>query len=105
MRRNKDLNVLVGCGYYDLATPFFGAENALSQDGVVHERIDFRYYDVGHMIFLHEPSRVRFTNDVREFIRSGHAGDTAPAGAGAAPRVAREVGSRGGPVRASSIER
>jgi carboxypeptidase C (cathepsin A) len=68
MRRNTQLRVLVASGYYDLATPFFGAENALSQDGVAHERITFRYYDAGHMIFLHEASRVRLLNDVRQFI-------------------------------------
>lgn len=67
MRHNKDLRVLVASGYYDLATPFFGAENALSQDGVVHERIFYTYYEVGHMIFLDEASRVRFLNDVRQF--------------------------------------
>ena len=71
MRRNKDLRVHVASGYYDLATPFFGAENALSQDGVVHERITYTYYPVGHMIFLHEPSRVQFLSDVGQFLRPG----------------------------------
>ena len=74
MRHNKDLRVLVACGYYDLATPFFGAENALSQDGLAHDRIAFTYYEVGHMIFVHEPSRVLLLDDVRRFV------------AGAAPR-------------------
>jgi len=71
MRHNKHLRLLVTSGYYDLATPFFGAENALSQDGLVHERIAYTYYEVGHMIFLHEPSRVRFLNDVRQFVLAG----------------------------------
>lgn len=70
MRRNTDLRVLVASGYYDFATPFFGAENALSQDGVAHERIAYTYYEVGHMIFLHEPSCVQFLNDVRQFIQN-----------------------------------
>jgi carboxypeptidase C (cathepsin A) len=68
MRHNEDLRIMVSSGYYDLATPFFGAENALSQDSVVPERISYTYYEVGHMIFLHEPSRVRLLNDVRQFI-------------------------------------
>jgi carboxypeptidase C (cathepsin A) len=71
MRRNQALRVLVASGYYDLATPFFGAENALSQDGVVHDRITFTYYEAGHMIFLHEPSRCRFLEDIRQFTHSG----------------------------------
>lgn len=70
MRHNQDLRVLVASGYYDLATPFFGAENALSEDGVAHDRIAYTYYEVGHLIFVHEPSRVRFVNDVRQFIRN-----------------------------------
>jgi carboxypeptidase C (cathepsin A) len=71
MRRNKDLRVLVASGYYDLATPFFGAENALSEDGVAHERITFTYYEAGHMIFLHDPSRVKLLGDVRQLIQDG----------------------------------
>jgi carboxypeptidase C (cathepsin A) len=70
MRRNRDLRVLIACGYYDLSTPFFGAENALSQDGVVHERLAYRYYESGHMIFLDEPSRIRLLDDVRAFIQA-----------------------------------
>ena len=71
MRHNADLRVVVALGYYDLSTPFFGAENALSQDGLVHERITCTYYEVGHMIFLHESSRVRLLNVIQEFIRDG----------------------------------
>jgi len=68
MRHNKDLRVLTVSGYYDLATPFFGAENALSQDGLAHERITYRYYESGHLIYLHEPSRERLLKDAGQFI-------------------------------------
>lgn len=71
LRRNKDLRVMVALGYYDLATPFFGAENALSQLEGAQERIDYHYYEVGHMIFLHEPSRIQFLKHVRRFLQ-GH---------------------------------
>lgn len=74
MRRNKDLRVLVACGYYDFATPFFGAENALSEDGVVPERIRFTYYEAGHMMYLHDPSRKQLLADVRAFLLSGGPG-------------------------------
>jgi hypothetical protein len=36
---------------------------------VAPERIAYHYYEVGHMIFLHEPSRVRFLKDVRQFLQ------------------------------------
>jgi carboxypeptidase C (cathepsin A) len=71
MRRNKDLRVLVACGYYDFATPFFGAENALAEEGIVPERISFRYYEAGHMMYLHDGSREHLLADVREFILGG----------------------------------
>ena len=71
MRRNKDLRVLVPSGYYDFATPFFGAENALAEAGVVPERIRFTYYEAGHMMYLHDPSRAALLRDVREFLLEG----------------------------------
>ncbi len=71
MRRNKDLRVLVACGYYDFATPFFGAENALSEEGIVPERIHFTYYQAGHMMYLDETSRTELLKDVHTFIEGG----------------------------------
>jgi carboxypeptidase C (cathepsin A) len=71
MRRNKDLRVLVPSGYYDFATPFFGAENALAEDGVVPERIHFTYYEAGHMMYLHDESRAALLRDVRAFLMNG----------------------------------
>lgn len=71
MRRNKDLRVLVACGYYDFATPFFGAENALSEEGIVPERIHFTYYRAGHMMYLDGESRAALLKDVHGFIAGG----------------------------------
>ena len=68
MRHNKDLKVLVASGYYDFATPFFGAENALSQDGIVPERISYTYYEAGHMMYLHDTSRIQFLQDIRQLV-------------------------------------
>ena len=72
LRHNKDFRVLVPAGYFDFATPFFGAENALSEEvGLVPERIEFRYYPAGHMMYLDPASRVRLLDDVRAFIGAG----------------------------------
>lgn len=68
MRHNKDLRVLLASGYYDFATPFFGAENALAEDGVVPERIEYTYYESGHMMYLDKASRIQFLKDIRKFI-------------------------------------
>jgi carboxypeptidase C (cathepsin A) len=69
MRQNSDLDVLVAQGYYDLATPFFGAELMFNQPGFDPERVHFRYYEAGHMMYIHEPSLEAVAEDVRELIR------------------------------------
>ena len=68
MRTNKDLKVLIASGYYDLITPFFDAEYTFSRNGIVTERVDFKYYEAGHMMYVHEPSLAAFKKDVAEFV-------------------------------------
>ena len=68
MRQNSDLEVLVQQGYYDLATPFFAAELMFNQPGFVQDRVHFRYYEAGHMMYIHEPSLIEMTDDVRALI-------------------------------------
>jgi len=70
MRRNSDMHVLVTSGYYDFATPFFGAENALAEMDIVKDRVHYTYYEAGHMMYVHEPSRIKFLNDIRAFIKA-----------------------------------
>ena len=72
LRHNKDFRVLVPAGYFDFATPFFGAENALAEEvGLVPGRIEFRYYPAGHMMYLEPGSRSKLLADVRAFIEAG----------------------------------
>jgi carboxypeptidase C (cathepsin A) len=71
MRENSGLRVFVGAGYYDFATPLFGAEYALSRTGFPTDRIQFHYYEAGHMMYVHDASRAKLSRDIREFIRSG----------------------------------
>jgi carboxypeptidase C (cathepsin A) len=68
MRQNSDLQVLVAQGHYDLATPFFAAELMFNQPGFDQDRVHFKYYEAGHMMYIHQPSLVDFTTDVRELI-------------------------------------
>jgi carboxypeptidase C (cathepsin A) len=69
LRENSGLRVFVGQGYYDFATPFFAAEYALSRTGIPQDRIQYRYYGAGHMMYVREEDRVALSRDVREFIR------------------------------------
>ncbi|WP_417468724.1 S10 family peptidase [Maricaulis sp.] len=68
MRQNSDLQVLVAQGHFDLATPFFAAELMFNQPGFDQNRVHFKYYEAGHMMYIHQPSLVDFTTDIRELI-------------------------------------
>jgi carboxypeptidase C (cathepsin A) len=65
------LKVLVLNGYFDLATPFSGTEYMMDHLGVgpdVHARISMKYYEAGHMMYIHLPSLERMKSDVDAFI-------------------------------------
>ena len=71
MTRNPYLKVWVTCSYYDLATPFFGAENvvsAMNLQPAVRANLRFSYYEAGHMLYIHKPSRIKFKADFEGFL-------------------------------------
>lgn len=68
MRRNTDMKVLVVAGYFDLICPFFDTEYTFSRNGIVSERVTKKYYESGHMIYLHEPDMLKLSNDIRAFL-------------------------------------
>jgi carboxypeptidase C (cathepsin A) len=68
MEVNPALRVFVASGYHDLVTPFFDAEFTLQRHGIGRDRVDFHYYSGGHMMYVHEPSRLTLLEDVQTFI-------------------------------------
>ncbi|SDP18179.1 Carboxypeptidase C (cathepsin A) [Actinopolyspora xinjiangensis] len=71
MRTNPHLRVHVGCGHTDGATPYFAAEHTLAQLEIPRElrdNIEVRYYPAGHMMYVHEPSRIKQSADLAEFV-------------------------------------
>jgi len=70
MRENSGLRVFVAQGYYDFATPFFAAEYALSRTGIPQDRVEYHYYQAGHMMYVRDEDRVKLSRDIRHFIRS-----------------------------------
>ncbi len=71
MTRNPYLKVWVTCSYYDLATPLFGAESvvaAMNLDPAIRANLRFSYYESGHMLYIHKPSRVKFKADFDSFL-------------------------------------
>lgn len=54
------------------ATPFTPAEDSLAHLAIARERHDdmeHHYYPAGHMMYVHEPSRVQQSADLRDFVR------------------------------------
>ncbi len=70
MRQNPYLKVLSLNGYYDMATPFFGAEYDLKHmqlDASLRRNLTFRYYESGHMVYINPDSNVAMKHDLAEF--------------------------------------
>jgi carboxypeptidase C (cathepsin A) len=70
MSENPNLKVFVGCGYYDLATPFFAAEytfNHMAMTPAQKKNVTFSYYEAGHMMYIHKESLVKLKKDVDRF--------------------------------------
>ncbi|OAN85099.1 peptidase S10 [Erythrobacter sp. EhN03] len=70
MRQNSQLRVFNAQGYYDFATPFFGAEYSLNRMGIPQDRVELHYYDAGHMMYVRDEDRAKLSRDIRAFIRN-----------------------------------
>jgi len=73
MLSHPHLKVFFGNGYYDLATPFLNSEHTASHlGGEAHIRanISEAYYEAGHMMYLHPPSRLKLSADLHAFYAS-----------------------------------
>lgn len=69
--KDANLRVLVLNGYYDLATPFAGTEYVMSHLGVPPElgsHVQLKYYEAGHMMYVHAPSIAKMKRDLDAFI-------------------------------------
>ncbi|WP_414900184.1 S10 family peptidase [Sphingomonas flavalba] len=70
MRINPYLKVLSLNGYYDTATPFFGAEYDLKHmqiDPALRGNITYRYYESGHMIYIEPGSLTALKRDLDQW--------------------------------------
>ncbi|HUA25962.1 MAG TPA: hypothetical protein VMA54_17675, partial [Steroidobacteraceae bacterium] len=71
--QDQNLRVLVLNGYFDLATPFSATEYMMTHLGVppsASARIQMKYYEAGHMMYIHPPSLERMKKDLDAFIDS-----------------------------------
>jgi carboxypeptidase C (cathepsin A) len=69
---------MVNGGYYDLATPFFGAmydDKHLPIPDSLASNIQYHWYESGHMVYVHTTSLKKLHDNVAAFIRSTEAGN------------------------------
>jgi carboxypeptidase C (cathepsin A) len=72
MQMNPDLRVWVLNGYYDLATPFYGAEYTFEHMGIpapLVKNTQMTYYAAGHMMYLLKTELVQMKKDARSYYR------------------------------------
>ena len=72
MTKDPNLKVLILNGYFDNGTPFYAVEHTIDHLGLTKEiknNISMKYYEAGHMMYLHEGSISKFKNDIAEFIQ------------------------------------
>ena len=70
LRENSSARVFVAAGWYDFATPFYGAEFALSRTGIPADRVQFHYYGAGHMMYVRDADLATLSRDIRTFFRA-----------------------------------
>jgi carboxypeptidase C (cathepsin A) len=71
MITNPRLLIEVENGIYDMATPFFATEFTMDHLGLPAEiqgHVEMKYYPAGHMMYLHDESRVRLHDNISAFI-------------------------------------
>ncbi len=72
MMQNPHLEVLFQAGYYDMLVNYFRQMNGmwkLDPSGKMKDRLHFKVYESGHMMYVREEDLVTSTNDLREFIQ------------------------------------
>ena len=72
MAQNPYLKVLVQSGYYDGATTYFAAKYTMGQmdpSGKFKDRVSFKGYRSGHMMYLRNEDLKTATEDIRQFIK------------------------------------
>lgn len=72
MAKNPFMKIFIGCGYYDMATPFYAAEytvSAMNLDPTLRKNISFNYYEAGHMMYIEKVSLKKLHDDEANFIQ------------------------------------
>jgi len=71
MAQNPDLDVMIQSGYFDGATTYFNAKYTMWQldpSGKMKDRLSFKGYRSGHMMYLRSEDLKKANEDIRNFI-------------------------------------
>lgn len=82
MRQNPYLHLMVQSGYFDGGTDFFNAKYSLWQidpSARMQDRIDFKGYRSGHMMYLRAEDLEKSNQDIRDFIEKSKVAPDQPA--------------------------
>jgi carboxypeptidase C (cathepsin A) len=74
LEKTPGLRVLVGSGYFDLSTPYASSDYTFSHLGLSPElrrQVEFKVYPGGHAAYMDPAVRVRFAQDVQDFVSQG----------------------------------
>ncbi len=78
MTTNPRLKVMLNGGYYDLATPFFGAEyeeKHLPIPQSLAKNIEYSWYEAGHMVYVRQECLEQLHDRVAAFIKNTLSGN------------------------------
>ncbi|HEV2107916.1 MAG TPA: hypothetical protein VGR16_06615 [Thermomicrobiales bacterium] len=79
--KNPYLHLLVACGFYDLATPYFATNytlNHLALEPSLRVNIRTEHYPVGHMVYLERQTLMKLQRDVTSFIQDATSAEDRP---------------------------
>ncbi|NVJ85533.1 MAG: carboxypeptidase [Algoriphagus sp.] len=82
MRQNPYLHLMVQSGYFDGGTDFFNAKYSMwhiDPNGKLADRMIFKGYRSGHMMYLRAEDLETSNEDIRQFIQKSMVGEGVPA--------------------------
>lgn len=71
MAQNPSMEVMIQAGYFDGATTYFNAKYTMwhiDESGKLKDRLHFKTYESGHMMYLRKEDLKSANEDVRDFI-------------------------------------
>jgi carboxypeptidase C (cathepsin A) len=75
MKQNPNMKVLYQQGYFDLATPHLATKYYIDHMDITPElrkNVSLKMYEAGHMMYIHEPSMVKYKQDLADFVRKSY---------------------------------